>query len=137
VPGQPPAAVPAAPAAPPTPTGDALTDKVNAKKFEVAPDMQPTSSIMKQVLKKDKPQQYQVQLAGPPYCQTFVAAAGDTVKDINLKLEDPAGTVAAQDGEAGNVAVIANHCPKVPGSYKLTVEIPGGEGDFAVQVFSK
>ena len=130
-------AAPAAPATPPTPTGDALTDKVNAKKFEVAPDTQPTSSLLKQVLKKDKPQVYQVQLAGPPYCQTFVAAAADGIADINLKLEDPAGTVVAKDDAAGNVAVIANQCPTVPGSYKLTVEIPGSEGEFAVQVFSK
>lgn len=127
----------AASATPPTPTGDALTDKVNSKKFEVAPAFQATSALLKQVLKKKTPQIYQVQLAGPPYCQTFVAAAADGVADINLKLEDPAGAVAAKDNVAGNVAVIANYCPTVPGSYKLTVEIPGGEGEFAVQVFSK
>jgi hypothetical protein len=137
IPGQVPAAAPAAPATPPAPTGDPLTDKLNAKKFEVAPEMQPTSSLLKQVLKKNTPQSYQVQLAGPPYCQTFIAAAPDTVKDINLKLETPAGAIAAQDATAESIAVIANQCPAIPGVYKLTVEIPGGEGEFAVQVFSK
>ena len=141
VPGQP-AAVPAQPAAPaapvaPTPTGDALTDRLNAKRFEVAPEAKATSALIKQTLQKDKPQSYQVQLSGPPYCQTIVATAADGVKNIDIKLESPAGAQEAADSTEENIAVIANHCPQMPGAYKLTVEIPGGEGEFAVQVFSK
>jgi hypothetical protein len=134
-----PGVVPTAPtaAAPPTATGDVLVDKLNTKKFEVSPDMQATSTLMKQVSAKGKSQSYQVQLAGPPYCQTYVVSAADTVKNIDLLLKDPTGAQAAVDGAEGNVAVIANHCPAMPGMYQLTVSMPGDEGEFAIQVFSK
>ena len=132
------AAVPTPVAAtPPTPTGDALIDKLNNKKFEIAPAATATSALLKQILKKNTPQSYQLQLPGPPYCQTIVAAAADTVADINVKLLSPTGAVEAQDATAESIASIAGHCPTIPGSYKLTVEIPNGEGEFAVQVFSK
>jgi hypothetical protein len=135
--GVPAAAASPAPATPPTPTGDALTDKLNTKKFEVSAEAQPTSTLLKQTLKKNKPQSYEVQLPGPPYCQTFVAAAGDNVKNIDIKLESPTGAQEASDATQENVAVIANHCPTVPGAYKLTVNMPKNDGEFAVQVFSK
>ena len=127
------AAVPTAPVA----TGDALVDKLNAKRFEVSPAMQATSALLKQTLAKGKSQAYQVQLPGPPYCQTFVVAAGDTVKDVTLVLESPAGTAEAQDATLGGSAIIPNHCPTVPGTYKLTVAMPSDAGEFAIQVFSK
>ena len=145
VPGQP-AAVPgqvtAAPAqaqaaVPPTATGDVLVDKLNTKKVEASPDTQPTSTLLKQSLAAGKSQAYQVPLAGPPYCQTFIATAADTVKNIDLRLASPTGAEEASDGEEGSVAVIANHCPAVPGMYTLTVSMPGGAGEYAVQVFSK
>ncbi len=127
----------AAPAAPPVATGDALLDKLNMKKFEVSPDMQATSTLLKQTLAKGKSQSYQVQLAGPPYCQTYIVSALDTVKNVDIVLKDPTGAQAAVDGTEGNVAMIANHCPAMPGMYLLTVSMAGDEGDFAVQVFSK
>jgi hypothetical protein len=135
VPGQPVAAP--APVAPPTPTGDALTDKLNAKKYEVAAAFTPTSALLKQALEKNKPQSYQVQLPGPPYCQTFIAVADDKVSNIDLSLESPTGTQEAADDQKESSAVIANHCPTVPGAYKLTVSIPKDSGEFAIQVFSK
>ncbi len=123
--------------APPTPTGDVLVDKLNSKKYEVAPQMVPTSALLKQALAKGKSQAYTVQLYGPPYCQTFVATAADTVKNIDLVLESPTGAREAVDNMDGSVAAIANHCPAMPGIYKLTVSMAGDGGDFAVQVFSK
>ncbi len=114
-----------------------MTDRLNAKQFEVAADFSPTSALLKQELEKNKPQEYQVQLPGPPYCHTFIAVAGDGVKNIDLKLESPTGVQEAADDSNENVAVIAKHCPTVPGSYKLTTSIPKGSGEFAIQVFSK
>ena len=114
-----------------------MVDSLNAKKFEVSPAMQPTSELLKLTLAKGKSQTYSVQLAGPPYCQTFAAAAGATVKNVDLLLESPTGAKEAADEAEGNVAVIANHCPAMPGMYKLTVSMPDGEGEVAVQVFSK
>ena len=131
-----PAAAATVPAAP-VPTGDALVDKLNTQRYAVAPAMVATSALLKQSLEKGKSQAYQVQLPGPPYCQTFVAAAGDTVKDVTLVLESPAGAAEAQDAMQGSAAVIANHCPTVPGTYKLTVSMPSDAGEFAIQVFSK
>jgi hypothetical protein len=131
-----PGAVPTA-AVPPVTTGDVLVDKLNTKKFEVSPDMQATSTLLKQSLAKNKSQSYQVQLSGPPYCQTYVVSALDTVKNIDIVLKDPTGAQAAVDGIEGNVAVIANHCPAMPGMYQLNVSMPGEEGEFAIQVFSK
>ena len=97
----------------------------------------PTSALLKQELEKNKPQEYQVQLPGPPYCHTYVAVADDKVKNIDLKIESPTGAQEAADDNQESVAVIANHCPTMPGSYKLTAAIPKGSGEFAIQVFSK
>jgi hypothetical protein len=122
---------------PPTPTGDALTDKLNAKKFELASAFIPTSALVKQNLEKNKSQAYQVQLPGPPYCHTYVAVTGDQVGNIDLAIDSPAGTTEAKDATEESVASILNHCPVMPGAYKLTVSMPQAGGEFAVQVFSK
>ncbi len=139
--GQPAAAVPAAAAVsqpvPPTPTGDALVDKLNTKKFEIAPLFVPTSAMLRQSLKKGEPQPYQVQLPGPPFCHTYVAVADDKIDNIDITLESSAGVQEGSDGTKESTAVVANHCPQAPGTYKLTVAIPKSAGDFAVQVFSK
>lgn len=130
------AAVPAQPT-PPTPTGDALVDKLNTKKFEVAPLFVPTSQLLKQSLEKGKPQPYQVQLPGPPFCHTYLAVTDDKAENIDITLESPAGIQESADGTQESTAVVANHCPQTAGAYKLTVAIPKGAGEFAVQVFSK
>jgi hypothetical protein len=131
------APAPAAPTAPPPPTGDPLIDKLNVKKTEVAADWTATSSPMKQALEATKAQQYSVQLPGPPYCHTFIAAGGDGVTNLDLNLVSPAGTPAASETEVDSTALIQNHCPTMPGSYTFTVAMTGGKGEFAVQVFSK
>ena len=112
VPGQPTAAAPGQPAAPPTPptpTGDALRDKLNAKKFEVAPELIATSALLKQELKKGEPQPYQVTLPGPPFCHTYVVAADDKVKNIDLTIESPAGVKEAADETVESTATVTNH----------------------------
>jgi len=119
------------------PTGDALTDKLNAKKAEVAAVFTPTSALLKQTLGKNKSQAYQVQLPGPPFCHTYITVGDDKVKNIDLAIVSPTGTTEASDSTQENVAVIQQHCPTVPGSYKLNVSMPKGKGEFAIQVFSK
>lgn len=130
-------AQPAAAATAPVSTGDPLIDKINAKKAKVASDMQATSPVVRRKLEKGASQSYQAALSGPPYCQTYLAAAADGVSNIDLVLESPSGVKEAADSIMGNVAVIAGHCPSSPGIYKLTVSMPEDEGEFAVQVFSK
>ncbi|MDJ0766748.1 MAG: hypothetical protein QNJ97_27495 [Myxococcota bacterium] len=139
-PGQPaaqPGVPPAQPVTPPPPTGDALIDKVNAKKFQVAANFIPTSAIVKQTIAKGSSQSYQVQLPGPPFCHTYVAAADDKVANIDISVISPTGATEAQDSTTESVATVLNHCPAVPGPYKLTVNMPKTTGQFAVQVYSK
>ncbi len=135
---QPGVAAPAAPpVAPPVATGDALTDKLNAKKFASASAFSPTSTLTKQTLAAKGSQAYQVQLPGPPYCHTYIAVGGDKVANINISVDSPAGATDASDSTEENTAIIQNHCPTMPGAYKLTVNMAKGSGEFAVQVFSK
>ncbi len=132
------AAAPAPPGAPPAPTGDALIDKLNVKKSAIAASFTATSAPVKQTLEKKKNQQdYHVQLPGPPYCHTYIAAGNDNVKNIDLSVVSPLGAVEAKDSTQENTAVVQNHCPTTPGAYKLSVNMPESGGEFAVQVFSK
>jgi hypothetical protein len=134
------AAVPvAAPAAPlaPTPTGDLLTDRLNEVKFQQAADKTATSALTKVALATAKSQSYQVQLPGPPYCHAFIAVGDDAVKNVDLVIESPTAVPEAMDSTTDNRAFIANHCPTIAGSYKLTVKMTDGQGEVAVQVFSK
>jgi hypothetical protein len=78
-----------------------------------------------------------VQLPGPPFCHTYIAAAGDKIKNVDLVVESPTGVKEAADPDEASIAAITNHCPQVAGAYKLTVAMPKGKGDFAIQVFSK
>ena len=141
VPGQPVAtAVPETPPQPPTPTGDTLTDMMNQLKFEKAQDWVSTSSLMKGELKKGKSAGYTVSLPGPPYCHTIIAVSEESnIKDISLKLESPAGVEEAKDDTEEETALIVNHCPATAQiePYKLFVTADGGNGEFAVQIFSK
>jgi hypothetical protein len=123
--------------APPAPTGDALIDRLNANKFQVAPDWIATSALVRLRLDNGKKQAYQVQLPGPPYCHTYVAVGDDAVQNLDLSIESPTSIPEAKDSAEGNVAVIQNHCPIVAGAYKLTVTMTKGGGEFAIQVFSK
>ncbi len=145
IPGQP-VAVPmpgqpaVTPPQPPTPTGDDLTDKLNMLKFEQAQDMVPTSSLIKETLKKGKSKGYSVSLPGPPYCHTFIAVGEEgKVKNIDLKLEAPSGNEEAKDETEEETALILNHCPTTAQiePYKLFVTVSKGTGEVAVQVFSK
>jgi len=138
-PGQPTVAVPTAPAAPvaPVPTGDLLTDRMNEVKFQQAADRTATSALVKVTLAAGKSQSYQVQLPGPPYCHTFVAVGDDKVKNVDLVIESPMAVPEALDSTTDNRAFIANHCPTMPGAYKLTVKMTDGAGEIAIQVFSK
>lgn len=137
---QPEAAVPAQPVVPPppppAPTGDALVDKLNLKRSEVIADWKATSSIVKHRLVKNQALSYQVQLPGPPFCHTFIAAGGDELKNLDLSLATPAGA-ETKDSTEEPLAVVNNQCPTAPGSYRLTVSAPQGSGEFAIQVFSK
>ncbi len=136
VPGQP--AVPVAqPVAPPTPTGDKIVDRLNTKKFQVAADWIATSALLRQRLDQKKRQAYQVQLPGPPYCHTYVLAGEDGIKDLDVTVESPTGTTEAKDTSQENVVALQNHCPTTPGSYKLNVTMTKGNGEFAIQVYSK
>jgi len=139
VPGQPVAAVAPVAAAPvaPIPTGDLLTDRLNEVKFQQAPDKTATSALTKVALGAAKAQSYQVQLPGPPYCHAFVAVGDDAVKNLDLVVESPTAVPEAMDSTVDNRAFIANHCPTIAGSYKLTVKMTEGQGEVAVQVFSK
>ncbi|MCP4675215.1 MAG: hypothetical protein GY854_06860 [Deltaproteobacteria bacterium] len=147
VPGQPvpvpqpgvaaPIPAPAAPVAPPVATGDALTDKLNAKKFTMASAFSATSALTKQTLAAKGAQSYQVQLPGPPYCHTYIAVGDNKVANIDISVDSPTGTTDASDNTQENTAIIQNHCPTMPGAYKLTVNMANGSGEFAVQVFSK
>ncbi len=122
---------------PPTPTGDALTDKLNTKKFQLANVFTATSGMVRAQLKKGKSQGYQVQLPGPPYCHSFIAVAEDKVANLDMNLQSPAGTVEAQDTTQESAATILNHCPAIPGLYKVEVAMPAHAGEFAIQAFSK
>jgi len=145
VPGQPIAAVSPAPAVPaataapvaPVPTGDLLTDRMNEVKFAQAADRTATSALVKVTLAAGKSQSYQVQLPGPPYCHTFIAVGDDKVKNVDLVIESPMAVPEALDSTTDNRAFIANHCPTMPGAYKLTTKMVDGAGEIAVQVFSK
>jgi hypothetical protein len=118
------------------PTGDTLTDALNQFQFEKVPDKKETSTLLKQELEKGKVQEYEVQLPGTPYCQAFIAVGDDKVKDIDLKLESPEGNIVGQDSTDENKALL-DHCPQTAGTYKLTVTMAKGAGEFAIQVFSK
>jgi hypothetical protein len=143
VPGQP--AVPGAPVpppvaaapTPPTPTGDELTDALNKFKFEKAQDKKETSMLLTpQSITKGKEQAYEVMLPGTPYCHSFIAVGEEKIKNIDLKLESPEGAVVGKDATIENKALL-DYCATTPGTYKLTVAMPGEAGDFAIQVFSK
>jgi hypothetical protein len=131
------AAIPVAAPIAPTPTGDLLTDRLNEVKFQQAADKTATSALAKVALATAKSQSYQVQLPGPPYCHAFVAVGDDAVKNVDLVIESPTAVPEAMDSTADNRAFIANHCPTIAGSYKLIVKMADGQGEVAVQVFSK
>lgn len=140
IPNAAPAALPPTPATPPTPpppTGDPLTDKLNAKKFELAADWTPTSAMLKQPIDEGKEMSFQVQLPGPPYCHTFIAVGPDDIKNLDMSIVSPMGATEGNDNTAESLAVVQNHCPQSPGPYKLTVKAAQGAGEFAVQVYSK
>jgi len=140
-----PGAVATAPVAPvaavapvaPTPTGDLLTDRLNEVKFQQGADKTATSALTKVALAATKSQSYQVQLPGPPYCHTIVAVGDDAVKNVDIMLESPLAVPETMDATIDNRAFIANHCPTIAGAYKLTVKMTDGQGEVAVQVFSK
>jgi hypothetical protein len=138
--GQPaamPGAVPAAAPVPPAPTGDALTDSLNLRKFHSAPDWQPTSALSKGRLETGANQTYQVQLPGPPYCHTYLAVADAGIGNLDLSITNAAGAVETQDATVESSALVQNHCPAMAGMYTVTVKASQGAGEFAVQVFSK
>lgn len=122
--------------APPLPTGDATTDKLNAKKFEIARDFQATSALYKDILVEGKRQSFSVPLPGPPICHTFVAAGADAVKNLQMRISTPQGKTGVLERSKTSTAAISNFCPAEPGDYKLTVSTKGKGGKFAVQVFS-
>ena len=125
------------PITPPLPTGDPLIDKLNTKKFQMATYFVPTSQMHKMSLKKSKVQAFQVQLPGPPFCHSYVVSGNDNVKNIDINVMSPMGAIESQDATMEGTAVIINHCPQMPGAYKLNVTMTDGKGEFAIQVFSK
>jgi hypothetical protein len=136
-PGKMPGTAPVAVPTPPVPTGDALTDALNSKKFQVAAEWQPTSALSKGRLEKGAKQAYQVQLPGPPFCHTYVAVADAGISNLDLSLSNAAGAVMTQDSTSENSATVLNSCPPMAGLYTVTVSATAGAGEFAVQVFSK
>ncbi len=130
-------AAPGQPTPAPAPTGDALTDALNTKKVALAANFTATSALVKATLNKGKSQAYQVQLPGPPYCHTYIAVTDEKVKNIDLTIASPTNEIQASDSTEENTAAVQNHCPTMPGVYKLSVNMPASSGEFAVQVFSK
>lgn len=136
-PGVMPGAVPTAAPVPPAPTGDALTDSLNLRKFHSAPDWQPTSALSKGRLETGANQTYQVQLPGPPYCHTYLAVADAGIGNLDLSVTNAAGAVETQDATVESSALVQKHCPAMAGMYTVTITASQGAGEFAVQVFSK
>jgi len=137
VPGAAVAPTPDAPAAVPQVTGDLLIDRLNAEKTKIAADWIATSSMVRQRLDKNKQQSYQVQLPGPPFCHTYLAVGDDEVKNLDLSIDSPTGIPEAKDSVDSNIAAVQNHCPNVAGAFQVNVAMAGGQGEFAIQVYSK
>ena len=71
-------------------------------------------------------------------CYVVVAAAEDSVGELDLVLFDPQGAPALRDADRGSRAVLgARHpiCPMVPGTYRLQVRAQEGAGAFAFRVY--
>ena len=72
------------------------------------------------------------------FCYLFVAAASETVEELELLLADPMDVAFLKDRSDGNEPVLGVTqpvCPREPGNFRLHVRAGGGAGDYAVRVF--
>jgi hypothetical protein len=140
-----PVAAPEPPPAPtpPMPTGDALTDRLNTAQFNRAQDWKATSGMERVPVAKGEKRGYEVVLPGPPFCHTYIAVAEDGIEEFGVTVESPAAVPEGNalwpsaPGDTTRTAIIAEHCPSMPGTYKVFFENRKGAGSFALQVFSK
>ncbi len=128
---------------PPMPTGDMLTDRLNTAQFNRAADWKATSAMERVPVTKGEKRGYEVVLPGPPFCHTYIAVAEDGIEEFAVTVESPMATPEASAAwpptpeDTTHTAVIAGHCPTMPGTYKVFFENKKGTGTFALQVFSK
>ncbi|HUT79161.1 MAG TPA: hypothetical protein VM285_15795, partial [Polyangia bacterium] len=128
---------------PPMPTGDMLTDRLNTVQFNRAVDWKATSAMERIPSSKGEKRGYEIVLPGPPFCHTYIAVAEDGIEEFAVTVESPMATPEGSaawppaPGDTTHSAVIADHCPTMPGTYKVFFENRKGAGSFALQVFSK
>jgi len=72
----------------------------------------------------------------PTSCYWFVGVTSANVKDLSLVLSDP-NNKRLIENRSSNSTVVLGHCPKTGGMYHLRAKVDGGEGAYAVGVYSK
>ncbi len=71
----------------------------------------------------------------PDRCYTVAAVAGGNLRDVDLRLYDPQGELAARD-ERPSVDATLQLCPPAPGTYAVEVRARGGDGMAVLQSFA-
>ncbi|MBK6534385.1 MAG: hypothetical protein IPF99_33925 [Deltaproteobacteria bacterium] len=124
---------------PTMPGGDFIASQMQMRQQQFAQGMAPVMPLTRGTLAQHSNQDYQVTIT-PGRCYKIIGVGGVGVRDLDLKLFDPNGTMVDQDIATDNYPVIGLNqqrplCPQTGGSYRLRVEMYQGTGEFGVQVF--
>ncbi|MBX3247082.1 MAG: hypothetical protein KF901_07870 [Myxococcales bacterium] len=120
----------------PTPS-DPLAAEVHAWGADALPRMTPEPLEMSGTLRTNEVQDHLVVLLGT-HCYTFLAVGGEGVRELELRLVDPAGVVAFYDSDAGRRASLGLReqiCPDAPGAFQLRVRVFDGAGPYVAKAY--
>ncbi|MCB9621724.1 MAG: hypothetical protein H6721_08830 [Sandaracinus sp.] len=121
----------------PDPASDPLGAQLHEWGKEALPRMTPEPMVMRGELSRGQVQEHAVVLLGT-HCYTFLGVAGADVRELDLLLVNPNGSVVFQDVDEGRRATLGLHeqiCPDAAAQFEVRVRVFEGEGEYAVKVY--
>lgn len=73
---------------------------------------------------------------GPPVCYAVIAFGVGERLDVDVRIEDPDGTVVASDDAPDPFPVVAASCPPAAGTYAVRFTAARGAGDVLAAIFA-
>ncbi len=101
--------------------------------------MVPEGPLLRGVLVEGRWQREQV-LLRTGRCYRVLAAASNTVEDLDLMLVDPSGEPVAHDGSVGPVAVLGEQgslCLADSGLFQLRLKAFSGKGEYRARLMRR
>ena len=117
---------------------DFVTQQMNARYAQFAPDMVPTSPLHHGYLQQGQEERFETVLEAGR-CYRVIGVGGPAMRDLDLFIVDENGNAIAQDTATDNFPVLGLGdtpiCPRWTGPFYVRALAYSGYGEYGLQIF--